>query len=572
MAIVSERAENGKSTRHLGEAMARCRRAFTAVALFSLCINLLLLTSPLYMLQIYDRVLSSRSVETLIYLSLIAVFAFAILAVLEMARSRVLSAVGTWLDRRLAGPVLSSSIIAGVDQTRPTADAMRDVTTFRTFLAGPSIFPFLDSPWTPIFVVVIFLLHPVIGWLALGGAVVLFALAVLNEAATRGTLMRAGQASQEAMRDAESAVRNADVVEAMGMMPNLIARWSAKNADTLELQARASNRSGVITAISKFVRQGLQLAVLGIGAWFVMQNEMTPGGMIAGSILMARALAPVEQAIGAWRSFVAARQAYRRIKQRLAATPPRGQRMSLPRPEGALSVEAVSYAYPGSKEADLKNISFALEPGECMGLIGPTAAGKTTLARILVGNLRPQHGHARLDGADLNDWDPEDRGGYIGYLPQDTQLFNGTARENIARMGEGDAERVIEAARLADVHEMILGLPEGYESEIGDGGAIFSGGQRQRVGLARAIYGGPALVVLDEPGASLDQVGEQALLNTLMELRKRKSTIIVIAHRPNILQLVDKILIMRDGRVAAFGPRDEILAKVAGPRAPQAAG
>jgi len=250
---------------------------------------------------------------------------------------------------------------------------------------------------------------------------------------------------------------------------------------------------------------------------------------------MARALAPVEQAIGAWRSFVAARQAYRRIKQRLAATPARGVQMSLPRPDGALSVEAVSYAYPGSKEADLRNITFALEPGESMGLIGPTAAGKTTLARILVGNLRPQHGHARLDGADLNDWDPGDRGGYIGYLPQDTQLFNGTARENIARMGEGDPERIIEAARLADVHEMILGLPEGYETEIGDGGAILSGGQRQRVGLARAVYGGPALVVLDEPSASLDQLGEQALLDTLIALKKRKSTTIVIAHRPNIL-------------------------------------
>ncbi|MHA1536202.1 MAG: type I secretion system permease/ATPase [Alphaproteobacteria bacterium] len=551
--------------------MGRCRRAFGAVVLFSLCINLLLLTSPLYMLQIYDRVLNSRSVETLIYLSLIAVFAFAILAALEMARSRVLSAVGTWLDRRLAGPVLSASIIAGVDQTRPSAEAMRDVTTFRTFLAGPSIFPFLDSPWTPIFIVVIFLLHPMIGWLALGGAVVLFTLAILNEVATRGTLLKAGQASQSAMRDAESAVRNADVVEAMGMMPNMIARWSAKNAQTLALQERASNRSGVITAISKFVRQGLQLGVLGFGAWFVLLNEMTPGGMIAGSILMARALAPVEQAIGAWRSFVAARQAYRRIKQRLAASPVRGEQMKLPRPDGALSVESITYAYPGSKEPDLKGISFSLEPGESLGLIGPTAAGKTTLARILVGNLRPQHGHARLDGADINEWNPEDRGSYIGYLPQDTELFNGTARENIARMGEGDAGQIIEAAKLADVHEIILGLPEGYETELGDGGAILSGGQRQRVGLARAVYGGPAYVVLDEPGASLDQIGEQALLNTLIDLKKRKSTIIVIAHRPNILQLVDKILVLRDGQVAAFGPRDEVLAKVAGPRGQPAA-
>jgi len=564
-------ANNGKTLQYLLEAVRRCRRAFAVVVLFSLCINLLLLTSPLYMLQIYDRVLSSRSVETLLYLSFIAVFAFAILGILEVARSRVLSTVGTWLDRRLAGPILSSSIIAGVDQTRPTADAMRDVTTFRTFLAGPSIFPFLDAPWTPIFIVVVFMLHPMLGWLALGGAVVLFSLAILNEIATRGPLGRAGQSSKDAMRDAESAVRNADVVEAMGMMPNLIARWSEKNAETLKLQERASNRSGAITAVSKFVRQGLQLGVLGVGAWLVLQNELTPGGMIAGSILMSRALAPVEQAIGSWRSFVAARQAYRRIKQRLTDTPTRGEQMSLPRPAGTLSVEAVSYAYPGSKELGLRNISFKLEPGESMGLIGPTAAGKTTLAKILVGNLRPQHGHARLDGADLNEWDPEDRGRHIGYLPQDTELFNGTARENIARMGEGNPAQIIDAARLADVHEMILALTEGYETDIGDDGAILSGGQRQRVGLARAIYGEPAFVVLDEPASSLDQIGEQALLNTLAALRQLKSTTIVIAHRPNILQLVDKILILRDGQVAEFGPRDEILAKVVAPGARQAA-
>ena len=452
--------------------MAASRRAFVAVALFSMCINVLMLTAPIYMLQVFDRVLASGSLDTLILLSAIAAFAILTLAALEAVRSHVLVKISVWLDRRLGGALLAAGIVGGGGEGTGSAQGLRDLATFRNFLAGPALHPILDAPWTPIFIAVIFLLHTSLGWVALAGALALFVLAVANEVATRTPLRQSSGEMIGAIRQAEAAARNADAIEAMGMLPNIAERWRRHSAKAVDLQARASLRSGRITAISKFVRLGIQIGILGAGAALVVSNELTPAAMIAASILLGRALAPVEQAIGGWRSAIEARAAYRRIAQSLATAPGRGEGMRLPTPIGRLTVEGVTFLHHDAAEPVLRNISCNLAPSEALGLIGPTAAGKTTLARLMVGNLTPRVGHVRLDGVDVAEWDPEDLGRHVGYLPQDVQLFSGTVRENIARMGEGDAEMVVEAARLAGVHDLILRLKKGYDTEIGEGGGV----------------------------------------------------------------------------------------------------
>lgn len=561
---------SGRPNTLLKDALSTCRGAFAAVVVFSLCINLLLLTAPLYMLQIFDRVITSRSTDTLLYLTLVALVALAVLAALEMVRTVLMVRLSTWLDSRLSGTILTGSVMASLDQPgRPSVQGLRDFSSIRSFITGPGIFPILDAPWTPIFLAVIFMMHPALGWLALVGAIVLFAMGVLNEVVTRSLLLQSGATSINALRHAEAAARNANVVEAMGMMPNLIRRWQERNGQALQLQARASGRAGGITAVSKLIRQGLQIGVLGVGAWLVLSNETTPGVMIAASILMSRALAPVEQAIGTWKSAIATREAYQRVKRQLEAMPSRGHSLPLPTPQGRLLVEGVSHFYPGMSEATLRNINFSLEPGEALGLIGPTAAGKTTLANLLVGISRPRLGHVRLDGADVADWEADDLGRHVGFLPQDIELFQGTVGENIARMAEAESEPVIAAAQLAGVHEMILQLPHGYATEIGDDGAALSGGQRQRIGLARAVFGNPPFVVLDEPNAHLDSPGEEALAKTIEMLKEQGTTLVVIAHRPTILSHVDKVLLLHAGAVQSFGSRDDVLGSVTRLRPPQ---
>jgi PrtD family type I secretion system ABC transporter len=550
----------------LANALGTCRGAFVAVVIFTMCINLLMLSAPIYMLQVFDRVLSSRSTDTLVLLTLIVGVALATLAILEVARNQVMIRISDWLENRLGSSILAGSVEAALQHGgAPSAQGLRDLSTFKTFLTGPGMFPILDAPWTPIFLGVIFMLHPLLGWMSLAGAVALFSLALVNEMATRELVAKASALSIRAFQDAEAVVRNADVVNSMGMRSNLIGRWQRKNGEMLTLQAQASKRGGGITAVSKFLRFVLQIGIMGGGAWLVIQNEMTAGAMIAGSILMGRALAPVEQAIGSWRSAIAARGAYERVKQQLALTADDAAQMSLPGPSGRLTVEGVTYFHQGATEPVLRNIAFRLEPGEALGLIGPSAAGKTTLARLLVGNIAPRAGAVRLDGVDIAQWDGEDLGKHLGYLPQDVELFAGTVRENIARMGEGKAEDVVAVAKLAGVHDMILRLSAGYETEIGDSGAALSGGERQRVGLARALYGAPKFVVLDEPNASLDNVGEEALVQAIATLKQRGITQVIIAHRPSILRHVDKILVMRDGAVQMFGPREEVLKKLIGP-------
>ena len=555
----------GPSNPQLNEALGACRGGFLAVVAFSLGINVLMLTAPLFMLQVFDRVLSSRSTDTLVMLMLVAGFALMALAALDAIRATVLIRLSTWLDARISGSVLAGSVLATLrNATDPSVQALRDLATFRTFLSGPGIFPVMDAPWTPIFLGVIFMLHPLLGWLSLAGASVLFALALTNELATRNLLAASSVASFKALNRAEAAVRNADVIEAMGMMPQLVRRWHRQNAESLDLQARASSRSTSITSASKFLRLVLQIGILGVGAWLVIESELTPGAMIAAFILMGRALAPVEQAIGSWKQMVAARGAYQRMKRQLDETPVRGLGMPLPAPSGHVSVEGLSFVFPGASEPILRNVNFELHAGEALGLIGPTAVGKTTLARLMIGNLAPRTGHVRLDGMDVAEWDSDDMGRHVGYLPQDIELFSGTVRENIARMADGEPDAVIAAARIAGMHEMVLGMAQGYDTEIGEGGTALSGGQRQRIGLACAVYGDPRFVVLDEPNANLDGAGEAALSDAIDTLKERGATIVVIAHRPSVLRQVDKVVVLRDGTVDKFGPREQVIPGVSG--------
>lgn len=555
----------------LADAVKRIRRAFLPVIVFSGLINLLMLTMPIYMMQVFDRVLASQSLDTLVMLTIIGMVAVLTMALLEGVRSAVMTRIGGWMSEKLGGPLVEGSIADMLMQRGDrTLRSLRDLDQVRSWLTGSGVFPLLDAPWVPVFLIAIFMVHPYQGVMSLIGAVVLFAIALANELLTRKPLAAAGGASRKAQHQAELAMRNSDVISAMGMLPNLVQRWREDNAKALALQGRASDIAGHLTACAKFIRMGLQLGIMGLGAYLAVMQEISPGAMIAGSILMGRALAPVEQAIGAWKGFIGSREAWKRIEEVVARTSPE-RSIELPPPAGHLAVQDASVKLAAVPEPILKNVSFKLEPGEVMGLIGPSAAGKTTLARLLVGSWRATGGHVRLDGADMHKWSDQDRATYIGYLPQDVELMNGTVQENIARLGEADDAMVVEAAKLAGVHELILQLSDGYETHIGDGGVVLSGGQRQRVALARALFGEPKLLVLDEPNSSLDREGEQALLQAVDEMRARGSTIIIIAHRPNILQHVDRILVMREGKVDLFGERDEVMEKLLGPQGAAAA-
>lgn len=542
--------------------LARCRAPLLWVGGFSLLINVLMLTSSLYMMQVYDRVLSSGSLSTLLYLSLIAVGAIALMSALDFTRARLLGTLGDWLERRLGPPMLERMVDGALASHGAAggerAEILRDLGALRGVLGGGVTFLF-DAPWVPVYLALIYLLHPVLGHLALASAALLFALALANDRVTRASLRAASAASNRAMATAEAALRNAEAVEAMNLLPGLTGRWRRDHALALDSQDRAHRRGAILLNVTKFLRQIVQVALLGAGAWLVVRHEMSGGSMMASSLVVGRALAPVEQAIGGWRQVSAGREAWRRLSAVFARPPRRPAGLPLPVPTGRLSVQAVAFRVGGQERLILNNVSFEAKPGEALAIIGPSAAGKSTLARLLVGLHPPLAGAVRLDGADLFQWRRDDVGRHIGYLPQEVGLFAGSVAENIARLGDPDPEAVVEAARLADCHAMILRLPKGYDTEIGEGGAFLSGGQRQRVALARALYGDPKLIVLDEPNASLDAEGEQALNRAIAALKERGACVVVIGHRPGTLAQVDRVVALRDGRVEAFGPRAEVL-------------
>lgn len=563
------------SRSEIAAAIWALRRPFYVVGGFSFLINMLMLVPTIYMLQMYDRVLGSRNELTLIMITLITVGLFLLLAGLEWVRSRILVRVGAQFDAALNSRVFNAAFETNLRTNGANAgQALSDLTNIRQFITGNGLFAFFDAPWFPIYLIVIFILHPVLGWFSIVGALIAIVLTLVNEWATRGPLSQANAAAISSNNYATNNLRNAEVIEAMGMLDNLRARWYKRYKDLLALQSVASDRAGTISAFSRFIRITQQSLILGLGAYLVIKQQMSPGGMIAGSILMGRALAPVDMLIGSWKNLISSRGALERLEKILNQFPAHKETMPLPAPKGNLTVESVLAAAPGSNVPILKGVSFALNQGEVLAIIGPSAAGKSTLARLLVGVWPAATGKVRLDGADVFSWNKLELGPHIGYLPQDVELFEGTIAENIARFGEIDHEKVIDAAQMTGVHDMILHFPQGYDTPIGVSGGFLSGGQRQRIALARAVYGHPSLIVLDEPNANLDDVGEAALLRAVEALRKAGSTVVLITHRTNIISSVNKILLLRDGQVAAFGPRDDVLkalAQAARPNVPAAA-
>jgi PrtD family type I secretion system ABC transporter len=543
---------------------SRFRPHFVAAAGFSLVINVLMLVPALFMLQVFDRVLTSRSAETLIMLSLLAVGALVIMAYLDVIRARLLTASAVYLERLLGPRLLADMIRRGADPGRREAlHGLRDVGALRTFLTGPGILALFDAPWAPVYVLVIYLFHPLLGAVALAGTVIMLVLAVFNEKLSRRPLEAMQLDARRAGRFADQSIGNAEVARALGMVENLARGWEGLSRKGLENQLDANRSASMLTSATRFMRQFLQVAMLGAGAWLVIDQQTTSGVMIAATILLSRALAPVETAIAGWKGLVDARAAYARIEQMIAEMPNEEAATELPAPNGALSVERVVFGFRGQDRPVIKQVSFRLEPGQTLAIVGPSAAGKSTLARLIVGLWKPAMGTVRLDNADISAWPRKRLGPYVGYLPQDVELFAGTVSQNIARMGEVDSAAVVEAGRRAHVHDMVLRLPQGYDTPIGEGGMFLSAGQRQRIALARALYGSPKLVVLDEPNSNLDVEGEAALAEAVSRLKAAKVTLVIITHRSRLLTSVDRILLLRDGVVEKFGPPAEMLVRPA---------
>lgn len=545
-------------------ALRATRPALITAVVFSFFINVMALAAPLYMLQVYDRVLQSRNISTLIALTVLVAFVYAMSATIETLRSKVLIRAGVMFDR-IANPDVFRAVqrVTLLQPSPRHVQSLRDVDTIREFFTGAGLLAFCDFPWVPIYVIAAFALHPLYGFLAIGGAVITFILAATNEYLTRTPLNKASHEAMTANSHSITTFRNSEVLQAMGMVEAIRARWSKHHEGTLGWQAEASSRGGLVLSITKFIRMLLQSLILGVGAYLVIEREVTAGMMIAASIIIGKALAPVEIAISQWKSFSNMREAYRRVHGLLAALPVQNERMKLPVPTGHLQLEGVSAAAPGRKVPVLLNVSMAIPAGATVGVIGPSAAGKSSLARVMVGVWPIASGAIRLDGSDLSHWNSDELGSHVGYLPQDVELFSGTIAENISRFkADATEETIIAAAQMAGVHEMIQHLPDGYNTYIGDNGQALSGGQRQRIGLARALYGLPAFIVLDEPNANLDAQGEQALLTALAALKEAKRTVVLVTHKTNVLSATDFIVVMNGGQIQTAGPRDQVLAAV----------
>ena len=548
----------------LKQTIIKAKKSILMAGLFSMFINLLMLVPPLYMLQLYDRVLTSRSESTLYMLTLIVIVLFVTMGLLEVVRSRVLIKFGNRFANILSNRIFESTFeLANKKPEAASSRLMGDFTQLRQFLTGNGLFAFFDAPWIPIYIIVLFMFHVYFGIFAIFAAIILVAITILNEYTTKEKMDNANTLNRDSMMQLEANIRNAEVINAMGMKTNVRKKWEEKYFGFLNAQNDASNKAGIWSNLSKTLRMFFQSMILGLGAYLAVNMELSAGMMIAGSIIMGRALAPLDLMIATWKGFSGARMSYKRIDQLLKDFPKNKEYMELPAPKGFISVEGVYAKPPASNKYTLENLNFSINKGDILGVIGASAAGKSTLARIILGVWPVQIGTVRIDGADISQWDREHLGKYIGYLPQDIELFAGTISENIARFNEVDSQKVIEAAMKAGVHEMILRLPEGYDTVIGSGAVVLSGGQRQRIGLARAIYDNPVFVVLDEPNSNLDEQGELALLKTVEELKQSGTTVVIITHRPNILKVTNKILIMNSGKIERYASTEEILGAVA---------
>ena len=551
------------SNSELSEILIGFKGTFKTIAVFSAFINILMLVPSLYILQVYDRVLASHNEMTLLLITIMVVIAFIIMAALEFVRSFVLIRAASQLDMKLNRRIYTAAFEQNLKQAGGNAgQALQDLTSVRQFLSGNALFAFFDAPWFPIYLLIIFLVHPTLGFFALCGTVIHMSLAIWNEKSTKAPLSEANAMSVSSSNLATNNLRNAEVIEAMGMLPNFTKRWFALHARFLNLQVEASEKASLIAATTKFVRIALQSLILGFAALLVLDGKISGGMMIVCTILMGRVLNPVEQVLGVWRSWNSTKSAYGRLSNLLEANPQRLTNMSLPKPIGLVSVEGVTAFPPGNNIPVIHNLTFSISPGDILGVIGSSGAGKSSLARVLVGIWASAAGKVRIDGADIYKWNKEELGPSIGYLPQDIELFGGLVSENIARFGEMDPEKVVTAAKRAGVHDLILRLPNGYETVINDGGAGLSGGQKQRIGLARAMYDDPSFIVLDEPNSNLDEVGELALITAIQDLCNCGKTIVIITHRASTLAVTNKLLVLKDGLMQKFGPTLEVLASI----------
>ena len=538
---------------------------------FSAVISLMALAPTLYMLEVYERVVNSRSLVTLVMLTLMVVLAYALMELLEKIRGALLRASSVRLDQALSARVYGAMFQGYLKrQIGGSMQALNDLRTIREFLFNPALFALMEAPMALLALILIFAISPVLGWSAVAGAIAQVGVAWLNEKATRTPLLEANRAAMGAQQFADASLRNAHVMESMGMLDAVHGRWQKRQAEFLKLQAQASEGAGLWTAMSKLVQQLMGSLLLGLGAWLLLENALNGGAsmMIIGSVLGGRVLAPLSQVVTQWNSVVNARGAWSRLETLLSVVPSKPESMALPAPKGLLTVEGLMAGAPGQNVPIIRGVQFALTPGEVLAVVGPSASGKTTLARMLVGLWPAISGKVRLDGADVHAWEKSELGPYVGYLPQGVELLDGTIAENISRFGDLDMAQVEAAAKLVGLHELIMSMPEGYNSPIGRDGAVLSGGQRQRVGLARALYGKPVFVVLDEPNSSLDEAGDAALAGAIAALKQLGTTFVVMTHRTSILGVADKMLLMRDGAQQMFGPRDEVL-KALQPQAQQ---
>ena len=537
------------------------RREFMVVGVFSMVVNLLMLTPTLYMLQVFDRVMLSQSLTTLTVLSLLTLFLFGVMAFAEWARSLLLVRTGVRLDQALSQRVFKASFLSYLNpaDTAP-AKAFTDLTVLRQFMTGNGVFAFFDMPWIPIYLGVLFLLHPWLGVVAILFALVQGGIALFGHNVSKQAQLQAGQAQSQAQNFLQSKLRNVEVLSAMGMLGSLYQRWLVKQRQALTLSGQAQQHSGKVAAISKFVRYTQQSMSLGVGAWLVIRGELSPGAMIAANVMMTRALAPIDLLVATWPQFLTSKEAFERLRDLLAFEHSGREKTMTQAPLGQLEIKDLVVRVPGREKPVLGGINLAALPGTVTVVLGPSGSGKSTLARSLLGIWPVHEGQILLDGEPIGQWTRESLGAHLGYLPQDIELFDGTIAENIARIGHVDSEKVIEAAQAAGLHQMILRFPQGYDTRVGAGGGFLSGGQRQRIGLARALYGKPMLVVLDEPNANLDDEGESALMQSVQLLRSQGRTVILISHRPGVIQVADRLVILQDGLVAANGPRDAVLA------------